>query len=86
MLTKSYAKSAENPGNTMPKSEGPNWKLLVGLAAAIIGVGAAAAFYVKRMKAAGKPIDGVIDDMIEFCKSRAAELDTLVAELCPTSS
>lgn len=69
----------------MTKSDGPNWKMLLAVTAAIIGVGAAAAFYVKRMKAAGKPIDGVIDDMIEFCKTKAAELDTLVAEVTPTT-
>ncbi len=60
--------------------------MLLALAAAVVGVGAAAVVYVKRMKSKSQSVDGMIDDMVEFCKTKAAELDTLVKDVSRSSS
>lgn len=70
----------------MSESKGTNWKMLLAVAAAVVGVGCAAAVYVKRMKAKSQSVDGMIDDIVDFCKTKAAELDTLVREVSPSKS
>ena len=57
-----------------------NWPKLLILGAAIVGVGAAAVYYVKKMKDKSSNIDGVLDDMVAFCKKKASELESLVGE------
>ncbi|MCH8275077.1 MAG: hypothetical protein IH851_09835 [Armatimonadetes bacterium] len=58
----------------------PNWKMLLALAAATLGVGAAAVVYVQKMRARAQDVEGLIDDALDFCRDKAAELESLVTD------
>ena len=56
-------------------------KMLLLITAAVAGVGAAAVFYIRRLRAQGRDAGGMIDDMVDFCKTKTAELDKLLSEV-----
>ena len=53
---------------------------LLGWAAAIAGVGAAAVAVMRMLRERGEDVDQAIDDMIDFYNDKADELDRLVTE------
>jgi hypothetical protein len=59
---------------------GPNWKLILAVTAAVVGLGAAAVIYIKKIKERGGDTGEVVDDLLEFVRSRTSELDRLISE------
>jgi hypothetical protein len=59
-------------------SKKTNWTMLFAITAALAGLSAAAVYYVRRLKAQGKDAEGMIDDMVAFCKTKASELEQLL--------
>ncbi len=53
---------------------------LLGWAAALAGVGAAAVAIVRMLKEQSASVDEAIDDLIDFYNGKADELDRLVTE------
>ncbi|KAA0226310.1 MAG: hypothetical protein AKCLJLPJ_02096 [Fimbriimonadales bacterium] len=65
----------------MARQSGPNWAKIFAVTAAVVGISAAAAYYVRRMKAQAKSVDRLIDDAVNFCRTKADELDKIVSEV-----
>lgn len=63
----------------MPEN-GVNWKMVMAVTAAVIGVAAAAALYIKKMRATGVHPTEALDEMLDFVRSKTNELDRLIAE------
>lgn len=80
MVNKESAKSANNKPNMAKNKTSMNWKKLFLFTAAVIGVGAAAAIYVKKMKESNQNFQGLIDDAVDFCKTKSKELESLISE------
>lgn len=57
-----------------------NWLKLFAITAAAAGLGAFAVYYMKRLKAGASISDKAIDDVIDFCRSRVSELETILTE------
>ncbi len=75
--------SVETTNNELEMSKGKtsmNWKKLLLFTAAVIGVGAAAAIYVKKMKESNQNFQGLIDDAVDFCRTKSKELESLINE------
>ncbi|MFN8139000.1 MAG: hypothetical protein U0R49_04295 [Fimbriimonadales bacterium] len=60
---------------------GINWKMVLAVTAAIVGLGAAAAIYMKRIREnEGASSNDVVDDMLDFVRTKTNELDRLISE------
>ncbi len=79
--TKSKVGRQLTENKDMAESQGTNWTKIIFMTAAVVGVGAAAVYYLKKMKDGTSDIGGVIDDMVDFCKDKSAELDSLMKDL-----
>lgn len=79
--TKSKVERQSSENKDMADSKGTNWTKIIFMTAAVVGVGAAAVYYLKKMKEGTSDVGGVIDDMVDFCKDKSAELDNLMRDL-----
>ncbi|HWP31559.1 MAG TPA: hypothetical protein VNK96_07545 [Fimbriimonadales bacterium] len=61
----------------MEKS-GTNWKMVFALTAAVLGFGAAAAYYLRVLQRKKQDLDLRIEDAVEFCRVKTQELDNLL--------
>jgi len=59
---------------------GTNWKLVFTLMAAALGLGAAAAFWIRTIQKRRQDFDLRIEDAVEFCRVKTQELDNLLRE------
>ncbi|MGI8924490.1 MAG: hypothetical protein ACR2HJ_10720 [Fimbriimonadales bacterium] len=54
---------------------------LLGMTAAIAGLGAVAVYVVKLIREHGEEVDTAIDGLLDFYGNKAAELDRMVSDL-----
>lgn len=59
---------------------GTNWKLVFALTAAVLGFGAAAAYYFRTLQRKKQDLDLRIEDAVEFCRVKTQELDNLLRQ------
>ncbi len=80
VVNKESIETANNRPNMAKDKTSMNWKKLFLFTAAVIGVGAAAALYVKKMKESNQNFQGLIDDTVDFCRTKSKELESLINE------
>lgn len=80
VVNKESAETANNKPKMAKDKTNMNWKKLFLFTAAVIGVGAAAAIYVKKMKESNQNFQGLIDDAVDFCRTKSKELERLINE------
>jgi hypothetical protein len=80
VVNKESAETANNKPEMAKDKTSIDWKKLFLFAAAVIGVGTAAALYVKKMKESNQNFQGLIDDAVDFCRTKSKELESLINE------